>query len=105
MKQPKTDSLQEYFVLQGIRLENDDEGLTYNAIGVNGASVPAYLRCQYFQPQLETNVPDLVIFGIGINDAYMPADRFHPEEYEQNYRDLMAMFRAVNPDVHVFIHD
>lgn len=95
----KTDSLQEYFVLQGIRLENDDQGLTYNAIGVNGASVPAYLRCQYFQPQLETNVPDLVIFGIGINDAYVPSDRFHPEEYEQNYRDLMAMFRAVNPDV------
>ncbi|MGB1004110.1 MAG: GDSL-type esterase/lipase family protein [Salibacteraceae bacterium] len=95
----KTDSLQDYFVLQGIRLENDDQGITYNAIGVNGASVPAYLRCQYFQPQLETNVPDLVIFGIGINDAYVPTDQFHQEEYEQNYRDLMTMFRNVNPDV------
>lgn len=95
----KTDSLQEYFVLQGIRLENDDQGITYSAIGVNGASVPAYLRCQYFQPQLETNVPDLVIFGIGINDANVPAGKFRNQEYEQNYRDLMAMFRAVNPDV------
>jgi lysophospholipase L1-like esterase len=95
----KTDSLQEYFVLQGLRLENDDDGLTYNSIGVNGASVPAYLRCQYFQPQLETNVPDLVIFGIGINDAYVPVEQFHQDEYEQNYRDLMNMFRAVNPDV------
>lgn len=95
----KTDRLQEYFVLQGIRLENDDQGITYSAIGVNGASVPAYLRCQYFQPQLETNVPDLVIFGIGINDANVPAGKFRHQEYEQNYRDLMAMFRAVNPDV------
>ena len=95
----KTDSLQQYFVLQGIRLENDDNGLTYNSIGVNGASVPAYLRCQYFQPQLETNVPDLVIFGIGINDSYMPADQFHQEEFEQNYRELMTIFRAVNPNV------
>ena len=95
----KTDSLQEYFVLQGIRLENDDAGLTYSAIGVNGASVPAYLRCQYFQPQLETNVPDMVIFGIGINDSYVPVDHFHQDEYEQNYRDLMAMFRTVNPNV------
>jgi lysophospholipase L1-like esterase len=95
----KTDSLQEYFVLQGIRLENNDNGITYSAIGVNGASVPAYLRCQYFQPQLESNVPDLVIFGIGINDSYVPTDQFHQSEYEQNYRDLMAMFRAVNPDV------
>tara|TARA_R110002050_G_scaffold33007_1_gene84422 strand:- start:2314 stop:3681 length:1368 start_codon:yes stop_codon:yes gene_type:complete len=95
----KTDRLQDYFVLQGIRLENDDNGLTYNSIGVNGASVPAYLRCQYFQSQLETNVPDMVIFGIGINDSYVPVDQFSQEEYEQNYRDLMAMFRAVNPDV------
>ena len=56
-------------------------------------------QCQYFQPQLETNVPDLVIFGIGINDSYVPADHFHQDEFEQNYRDLMAMFTAVNPDV------
>ncbi|MFT4754815.1 MAG: lysophospholipase L1-like esterase [Salibacteraceae bacterium] len=98
-KTHKTDRLQEYFVLQGIRLENDDSGLTYNSIGVNGASVPAYLRCQYFQPQLETNAPDMVIFGIGINDAYVPPGQFHQEEYEQNYRDLMNMFRAVNPNV------
>jgi lysophospholipase L1-like esterase len=95
----KSDSFQEYFVLQGIRLENENNGLTYNAIGVNGASVPAYLRCQFFQPQLATNVPDLVIFGIGINDSYVPFDQFNQEEYEQNYRDLMANFLAVNPDV------
>ena len=95
----KTDSIQEYFVLQGIRLENDKQGLTYSSIGVNGASVPAYLRCQYFQPQLKTNIPDLVIFGIGINDAYMPAEQFHQNEYEENYRELLNMFREVNPNV------
>ncbi len=95
----KTDSIQEYFVLQGIRLENNMAGLSYDAIGVNGASVPAYLRCQYFQPQLETNIPDLVIFGIGINDSYVPVDQFDQSEYEQNYRDLMAMFKEVNPNV------
>lgn len=95
----KTDSIQSFFVLQGIKLENDDQGITYNSIGVNGASVPAYLRCQYFEPQLATNAPDLVIFGIGINDSYVPEDRFSQEEFEQHYRELMAMFIAVNPDV------
>jgi lysophospholipase L1-like esterase len=96
----KTDSLQEFFVLQGIKLENTKtNGLTYTSIGVNGASVPSYLRCQYFEPQLATNVPDLVIFGIGINDSYVPKSHFKQEEYEDNYRQLMTMFRNVNPDV------
>lgn len=98
-KTVKTDSLQSYFVMQGIKLESGRSGLSYTAIGVNGAKVPSYLRCQYFEPQLETVVPDLVIFGIGINDAYMPEDRFSPEEYENNYRELISMFKKANPDV------
>lgn len=95
----KTDSLQSYFVMQGVKLDSDQDGLSYTAIGVNGASVPAYLRCQYFEVQLATIPPDLVIFGIGINDAYMPENRFSQEEFEQNYRDLMDIFRTVNPNV------
>lgn len=95
----KCDSTQSYFVLQGIQLESGQDGLTYTSIGVNGASVPAYLRCQYFEAQLKSVIPDLVIFGIGINDAYVPENQFSKEEYEQNYRDLMNIFRAVNPNV------
>jgi lysophospholipase L1-like esterase len=57
------------------------------------------LRGQYFAPQLETTDPDLVIFGIGINDAYMPEDRFSQEEFENNYRELIRIFRNVNPNV------
>ena len=95
----KTDSLQNFFVMQGIKFETDFNGLTYTSIGVNGAKVPSYLRCQYFGPQLQTVAPDLVIFGIGINDSYVPENQFYQEEYEQNYRDLMAIFRDANPDV------
>jgi lysophospholipase L1-like esterase len=95
----KTDSAQSYFVMQGIKLESDISGLTYTSIGVNGAKVPSYLRCQYFEPQLKTVVPDLVIFGIGINDSYVPEDRFSQEEYENNYRELIGIFRNVNPNV------
>lgn len=95
----KTDSLQSFFVLQGLKLESGQDGLTYTSIGVNGASVPAYLRCQYFEPQLATIPPDLVIFGIGINDSYMPEKQFSQEKFEQNYRELMDIFRSVNPKV------
>jgi lysophospholipase L1-like esterase len=95
----KTDPLQSFFVMQGIKLESGQDGLTYTSIGVNGASLPAYLRCQYFEAQLETVSPDLVIFGIGINDAYVPESHFSQAEYEQNYRDLMRIFSDVNPNV------
>ena len=50
----------------------DKSGVKYHSIGVNGASVPSYLRCDYLMDQLKLVKPDLVIFSIGINDAYEP---------------------------------
>ncbi len=87
------------FELQGIQLLNDVAGLTYTAVGVNGASVPTYLRCELFEKHLATAVPDLVVFGIGINDANVPTDEFNKEEYKQNYLALMKRIRSVNNDV------
>jgi lysophospholipase L1-like esterase len=95
------DSMQTNFTIQGIQLENDDPGISYNAIGVNGASVPSYLRCGKFQDQLATVMPDLVIFGIGINDAYGPSSRFSRENFEQNYDSLIGLIRQVNPNVSI----
>lgn len=83
------------FVLNGIFLENDQPGITYHSIGVNGASVPAYLRCAHFAQDLDLINPDLVIFGIGINDASGP--NFNPLEFEQNYLLLMNEILQYNP--------
>ena len=94
----QTDSLQTRFTLQGLTLENDDNGITYHAIGVNGASVPSYLRCEKLPVQLQTLHPDLAIFGIGINDAYKPTSSFSKETFKANYDSLIAHVRAANPD-------
>ncbi len=94
----KTDSLQNYFAIQGIKLENENPGLSYHSIGVNGASVPSYLRCNNFVEQLKTFPPDLVIFGIGINDAYMPSSSFKQREFEANYDTLITWIRNANPE-------
>lgn len=94
----QTDSLQTAFTLQGISLENDDFGLTYNAVGVNGASVPSFLRCGQLPEQLAEVHPDLCIFGIGINDAYMPSSSFSPERFKNNYDSLIGHVRAANPN-------
>lgn len=86
----------ERFILNGIYLENDLPGVTFHSIGVNGASVPAYLRCVNFERDLDLIRPDLVIFGIGINDASGP--NFNPTEFESNYLVLIDIIKKHNPN-------
>ncbi len=95
----KMDSAQTHFTLRGIQYLTDEPGITYHSIGVNGASVPAYLRSYDFAKEVKYLAPDLVIFGIGINDANGPTNRFSQTSFENHYRDLIAWFKAANPEV------
>ena len=72
-----------------------NNGITYHSIGVNGASVPSYLKCEHLPIQLEEINPDLVIFSIGINDAYSPG--FSKQKFIQNYDSLIQIVRKINP--------
>lgn len=93
------------FILQGIYFGNSElNGFTYNAIGVNGAGTYSYLRSSKFENQMQTIKPDLVFFGIGVNDANVPADNFDQKAFEERYERLMEMIRSTNKDaVFVFI--
>lgn len=84
------------FTLTGVLLENDNPGITFHSIGVNGASVPSYLRCDYFEQDLELIKPDMVIFGIGINDA--STNQFDTTVFQNNYMELVEIIKCVNPD-------
>lgn len=84
------------FTLTGLYLGNRQPGFTLSSIGVNGAAVPDYLRCTHFVRDLRMLHPDLVIFGIGINDA-VPAN-FDTAAFRQNYLALVDSVRAANPD-------
>ena len=84
------------FTLTGLYLGNRRAGLSLSSIGVNGAAVPDYLRCPHFVRDLRMLHPDLVIFGIGINDA-VPAN-FDTAAFRQNYLALVDSVRAANPD-------
>ena len=90
---------QTHFILRGVQYITNEPGITYHSIGVNGASVPAYLRCQDFEKEMTYLAPDLVIFGIGINDANGPVNRFSQKAYEEDYRELISWFKKANPDV------
>ena len=90
------DSVPGEFTLTGVLLENDMPGISVHGIGVNGASVPSYLRCDDFERDLELIRPDLIIFGIGINDA---AEKdFEKQVFKRNYDELIQVIKRVNPD-------
>jgi lysophospholipase L1-like esterase len=95
----RTDQEPSWFTFQGAYLGEEKNGITYHAIGVNGASTKSYLRCGLFDEQLNTLKPDLAIFGIGVNDANVPEGNFDADLYEARYDSLLANFIRVNPDV------
>ena len=92
----KTGKNQNYFTLLGISFENEEAGFTYSSIGVNGATVSAYNRCNLLPAQIKVLKPDLVVFSIGINDAYDPD--FTAVKYMQNYDTLISNIKASCPE-------
>ncbi|OFX36709.1 MAG: hypothetical protein A2X08_14705 [Bacteroidetes bacterium GWA2_32_17] len=95
----KTDTIQKSFTLYGISLENDDPGITYHSIGVNGADVDAFLRCSLFSKQLNELNPDWVIISLGTNDCY--STKWDKNIFASNLTSLIKKIRIVKPNVPV----
>lgn len=83
------------FTVTGVYLDNGMPGITYHGIGINGAKVESYLKCEDLKRDLRLVNPDLVIFGIGINDA--AADSFTKERFVNDYSMLIDTILDVNP--------
>lgn len=84
------------FELRGFWLDNDVSGISYIDIGVNGASVPSYLKCSLLEQDLALVKPDLCILSIGINDA--SGSHFDTAYFKNNYRELIRRIHNVAPD-------
>ena len=95
----KTPGKQGSFTLYGMTSESAKNGFLYHSIGVNGAHVPAFNRCQLLRQQLSELKPDLVILGLGINDAY--GRRFSQSKYESNYAELISEIRKAAPNTSI----
>ncbi|MBN2668303.1 MAG: hypothetical protein JXR60_03655 [Bacteroidales bacterium] len=97
----KVDTFQRPFVFYGADLQTNDPGVVYHSIGINGASIPSFLRCQLFEQQLSVLSPDLVILSIGTNDAY--GKTFDPEVYFNNYDTLIQRILKAVPNTALMI--
>ncbi len=94
-------SQQKRFVLHGITLENENPGFTYYPIGVNGTTIPSYLKTQLFDEHLHEIAPDWVILTLGTNDAY--GRHFDPARYKDHYRQLLDRIQKAAPNAVVLL--
>ncbi|MDR1543742.1 MAG: GDSL-type esterase/lipase family protein [Prevotellaceae bacterium] len=92
----QNDTIKHSFLLHGFLPKYSSQGIVYHSVGVNGAAVHSYLGCEDFVSELSLLPPDLVIFGIGINDAVDV--NFKPEKFIENYNALIDKIRSVSPD-------
>lgn len=97
----KRKDAQKHFIFQGCLFEQEDGGISYHALGVNGASTKSWLRPKNLSGQLTIIKPDLVLFGIGINDAYSPTNYFDKAAFMQRYDSLVQLVRSANPEVSI----
>ncbi len=95
------DTLEGKTELYGILLENEDPGIVYHALGVNGATVADFASGELLVEQVQRLHPDLIILSFGSNDAYYPS--FHAARFEENYSDFLDSLEKAAPKASIVL--
>lgn len=88
------------FSLNGVVLENDNSGIVYSAIGVNGAKSSDYLKYPLFFDQLRAVDADLVIISLGTNESF---DKLETEVFYAQLELFIQAIRLKNPNIEVLV--
>jgi len=88
----------------GVAFATGNKGITYDSIGLNGASTTVMSRA--FNPEewsdaLEHRNPDLVIINYGTNESSFPA--YVEKQYEPELRRAIARVRAALPAASILV--
>lgn len=84
--------------IYGFLLMNDNPGVSYTSIGINGAGLYSYLDNIRFEEQLRQYPPDFFAFSVGTNDGNVPNSSFDPQKYKDNLEAMMKIVLNANPE-------
>jgi len=90
--------------LFGVAFGNDAIGLTYDSIGLNGASTTVMSRAfnpVTFSAALEHRNPDLVVINYGTNESSFPS--YVEKQYEPELIRAIGRVRSALPDASILI--
>ena len=82
------------FALNGLILGNDQAGVTYSGIGVNGAKSSDYNKFPLFFEQLKALQPDLIIISLGTNESF---DKQTADQYFSQLDQMITTIKAKTP--------
>ncbi|MNK12774.1 GDSL-like Lipase/Acylhydrolase [compost metagenome] len=89
--------------ISGFQLSNALPGISYTAIGINGAGLYTYIANRNFDEQLKEYPPDFFAFSVGTNDANVPYASFDPDVYKKNLETMMMKVLTANPDCAILL--
>lgn len=91
--------------LFGAVLENDDPGVVYDSLGVNGAFaglLATAMNGQHWTEQLQHRKPDLVVLNYGTNESEYASDD-QMKRYDKELREVVSRVRTALPNASILI--
>jgi LysM repeat protein len=82
-------------------VNSKNQGLLYNSVGINGASLVSFLKQDLFVEQLQQVKPDLVILDYGTND--LAGGKFDSIYFVNNLTKSIQRIKSVLPNVCIVI--
>lgn len=83
----------------GASLENDDAGIIYHTIGVNGARFDQYNQAGLFWQQLPSLKADLYIISLGTNEAQW--DAFPANTFKKALQSFIEKLKIASPQASI----
>jgi len=98
----KTDSTQCEFEFYGMQLSStSNRGISYNSVGINGASLLSFLKQDLFSEQIKQVNPDLIILDYGTND--LAGGKFDSIYFKNNLTKSINRIKEVLPNTCILI--
>lgn len=88
------------FALNGLVLENNNPGIVYHSIGVNGAKCSDYSKYPLFFEQLSVLQPDLIIISLGTNESF---DKLITADFNQQLLLMINSILDKNPAAAILV--
>lgn len=88
------------YKLSGLLLENNQSGITFSGIGVNGAKLSDYNQFDLFFEQMQALNPNLIIVSLGTNESF---DRLIAADYIANLEIFIAKMKKSNPNAVILV--
>jgi LysM repeat protein len=88
------------FALNGLILENDNVGITYSSIGVNGAKSSDFNKFPLFFEQLPSLEADLYVISLGTNESF---DKQDIATFFGNLKTMIDGIKLKSPEASILV--